>query len=530
MSKKLAILIAALAVLAAIGLTAVGPQNPGTRARLGGAAASPAAVEWSAPVTISRPNQHSTAPVLSLDAKGQAYVSWTEWTGAAWARNMMFGTNAGGAWKPALVVAPLDYDSIDDVGFPTVAATPSGAAWVAYHDADFALNHMIIKGARYADGAMGPAVNISQTPGATSYVVLGVSPLDETLHATWMDNTAREWDLVTRFRDGITGQWVEPDFLPFQRNISKATYQIQHFAFDPRGTAHLVYQTRFDKAQVWYTQNRTPKNLATWTEPFNVAPNTLLSDVLPRVQADADGDAYVVWHEIVNGNEEALLRRTVSGAWQATENISQSAAASQNPSVAVDPASKEIFVVWQEQAAGSFWDIFLNSYLKQAGTGAFAWTGPVNLTKTAGRSLEPYIAATAGGNLYLVYQEEVPGSGGKAAILFTSKVTPPKPKLQAPLSPALKTQINRVLFAARKANVVTFAANEANDAATLQEYRVYRRLAQDPDETFSLVATLGLGTFGYKDANLSTKFKYAYQVGIVNKDGEEKRTDVVLEK
>jgi hypothetical protein len=87
-----------------------------------------------------------------------------------------------------------------------------------------------------------------------------------------------------------------------------------------------------------------------------------------------------------------------------------------------------------------------------------------------------------------------------------------------------------VLFAARKANVVTFAANEANDAATLREYRVYRRLAQDPDETFSLIATLGLGTFGYKDANLSTKLKYAYQIGVVNKDGEEKRAAAVLEK
>lgn len=525
MSKNLVICAAGLAVLAVLGPASAGSRTPPARAAL-----APDAIEWSAPTAISRPGQRSTAPVLSLDAQGQAYVSWTEWTGAGGGRNMMFATNAGGAWRPALVVSPLDYDAIDDVGFPTVAATPSGAAWVAFHDADFALNHMIIKGARYAGGAFGPVANISQTPGATSYVVLGVSPIDETLHAIWMDGSVREWDLATRFRDGTTGEWAAPDIFPVQPNVSKATYQIEHMAFDPHGTAHLVYQTRFNKAQVWYTQNRTPKNLETWTTPFNVAPNTLLSDVLPRVQADADGDAYVVWHEISNGNEEVLLRRTVNGAWQATENISQSASASENPSVAVDPVSKEIFVVWQEQVADSNWDIFLNSYLRDAAGGASAWTGPVNLTKTPGRSVEPYLGAMPGGSLYLVYQEEVAGSGGRTAILFTSKVIPPKPKLHAPLSPAVKTTVNRVLFASRKSNIVTFAANAANDESTLQEYRVYRRLAADPDEAFTRVATLGLGTLGYKDANLSAKLKYAYRVGVMNKDGEEKLSETVVEK
>jgi hypothetical protein len=505
------------------------PQKAATRARLGATAAA-AAIEWSAPVTLSRTAFHSTQPTLSLDAKGQVYAAWTEWTGSGWGRNMMFATNAGGAWGPAIVVAPLQYDAIDDVGFPTVAATPSGSAYVAYHDGDMAAQRMIIRGALYANGIMGPVADISQTTGPTSYVVLGISPLDESLFGMWMEDTGTHFDLGTRYRDGKTGAWTPTDLVPVMLNTGKYTYQVNHIAFDLRGKAHAVFQTRYNKAQVWYTGNPTPKNLAAWTEPFLIAPDTRLSDVLPRVQADKDGDAYVVWHEMVNDNEEVLFRRTVNGVWQATENLSHSAAASENPSIAVDPDSKEIFIVWQEQVNASNWDVFMNSYMAKAGGADMAWTGPVNMTNSPGRTLEPNIAAMPGGDLYLVYQDDISGSGGRAEILFSSKVTPPKPKLQAPLAPALKTTVSRILFASRKANVLSFAPNAANDATTLQEYRIYRRKIQEDDDAFVLLAALDLGTFGYKDANLITKQKYAYRIGVVNKDGDEKLSDIIAEK
>jgi len=518
---------AGLAFLTVVSPAPLVTDRAATRARVQ-VVGQAAAAEWSTPLALSRTAFHSTAPTISLDAKGEAFVAWTEWTGAGMGRNMMFATNAGGSWSPGLVVAPLEYDAIDDVGFPTVAASPGGTAWVAYHDGDFSLNHMVIRGARYANGTLGPAGNISGTPGATSYVALGVSPVDESLHAVWMDNSIREWDLVTRYWDGRNGRWANPEILPVQPNVSKATYQVEHLAFDAKGTAHLAYQTRFFKAQVWYTQNRTPKNINTWTEPFNVAPNTLLSDVLPRVQADADGDAYIVWHEIFDGNEEVLLRRTLNGAWQPTENISKTTASSENPSIAVNPATKEIFIVWQEQIDASNWDVFMNSYVRRPGTTTSSWTGPVNMTKSAGRSLEPYIAALPDGALSLVYQEELPGPGGRSAILFTAKKA--KPALVAPLPPFVKTAVNRVLFYSRKSNLVTFARNEANDDAFLMEYRIYRRKAEETDAELVFLATLDLATLSYVDAGLITKQKYAYAVGAVDKDGQEKRSDTVVER
>jgi hypothetical protein len=522
---------AGLAFLTALSPAPPAPQRAVLGRRAGTTIRAAAALEWSAPITLSRTAFNSTAPTISLDAKGDAFVAWTEWTGAGWGRNMMFATNAGGAWTPATVVAPLAYDAIDDVGFPTVAATPSGTAWVAYHDGDFAASHMVIMGARYANGVLGPVGNISGSPGASSYVALGVSPVDESLHEVWMDDSLYMFDLALRYRDGQTQAWSAPENALFLPNASKYTYQVNHIAFDPKGTAHLVFQTRYYKAQVWYTRNPTPKNNNTWSEPFNVAPDTLLSDVLPRVQADADGDAYVVWHAIVDGNEEVLLRRTVNGAWQPTENISNSAAASEKPSIAVNPLTKEIFIVWQEQVNSSNWDIFMNSYAIQAGATKPAWSGPVNLTKSAGRSLDPNIAVLPDGSLSLIYSEEIPGGGGRSAILFASKAgIPAKPELLAPLDPGLKTSINRVLFYSKKNNQITFARNAGNDDSLLQEYRIYRRKAEEGDDQFVLLAALNLATFTYKDADLVTKQKYAYLVSVVDKDGREKFSDAVIER
>jgi hypothetical protein len=173
----------------------------------------------------------------------------------------------------------------------------------------------------------------------------------------------------------------------------------------------------------------------------------------------------------------------------------------------------------------------MNSCMTQPGTTTLAWTGPVNMTKSAGRSLDPNIAVLPDGSLSLVYSEEIPGSGGRSAILFSAKAgTPAKPELQALLPPAVKSAINRVLFYSKKSNVITFAPNTANDDAYLQEYRIYRRKAEESDAQSVLIATLNLATFAYKDAAVITKQKYAYAVGVVDKDGQEKRSEAVVEK
>ena len=123
---------------------------------------------------------------------------------------------------------------------------------------------------------------------------------------------------------------------------------------DGKGTAHCAYIVRVNEAVIWYTKNSAPKNLNGWTSPLALTAGTGLDWSFPKIAADNEGNAYVVWQEEHAGNEEVYLKYQVNGVWQATVTISNTAAPSEFPSVAVNPVTKEIFVSWVELTGGGW--------------------------------------------------------------------------------------------------------------------------------------------------------------------------------
>ncbi len=485
-----------------------------------------AVTNWSAPINISQTSSHSASPILDLDAKGNAYVSWTEWTGYRMARDMMFNTNASGQWAAAKVVAPLMYNAIDDVGFPTIAVAADGTAYISYHDG--VINSMEILLWEYDQGRLSDTfINLSETQGGSSaYVALAVSPVDQYAYAVWMEGTFFEYDLAFRWRNPDSGRWEPTVFLPLQPGTPKYLYQVNNFFIDAQGTAHLTYITRLYGSQVWYTKNSTPRNVNTWTEPYLVSPNTGLPWTFPRITADKDGDVYVVWHEFSDGNEEIMLRRTAGGQWQAAENISQTSQPSENPAIAVDPATKELYIAWQERVEGTNWDVYLKSFEQQPGTAEKKWMGPVNFSGTPGMSGDPSLRALANGDIHMVYFDNLNQEDGRAEILYTAKI---KQRLYAPLNLSVKTAIIKILFFQEKMNTVTFDRNDLNEETLLSGYKLFRRRAEDSDDDLVLVATLDLSTRQYLDRGLPVGQKYAYVVSAVDRDGNEARSNIVIE-
>jgi hypothetical protein len=473
---------------------------------------------WSAPEKVSNTARESLSSYAVLDAKGNAYVSWVEWFGGVGARrDMMFNTNKSGKWETSRANS-LVYPAIDDVGFPQTAVSQDGnRAIYAWMDADFSLGHMAIFAEELVNGTWSGVGNISGGGGgASTYPTIAFLPADNTFCLVWQVDVGG-FNLAYRFRDGATGQWSDPALISAGQGGGQ---YLPNIYVDSKGTAHVVYIARMAEAIVWYTKNTNPKNLNGWTAPIAISEGTGLSWTYPMVTASDDGDAYVVWQGLVGGYEEVYFRRQINGEWQPIEILSKTPNPSENPSIAVNPSTEEVYAAWQEALGSGIYEVLMKTYEIDKATGQKKWSDNIQMTNSS-LAGEPRIRITKDGDLHLFYTDN-------GEIMHIYKLAQ---RLYAPQAPTVTSQINKILFYSEKINTITFAKNSDNDDSNLASYKLYRRKAEETDEQFQLLATLNTSTFQYDDRKLPLTQKYAYALSAVDKDGNESaKTTAVTEK
>jgi len=481
---------------------------------------------WSALTNISKTTTNSEVAVGAVDDKSNAYCVWTEWYGGVGARrDIAFSTNKSGSWATPFAWT-LDYPDSDDVGFPTVAVTTDGAATVvAYHDGDLSIGLMTIRVRELVNGTWSAVKNLSGTTDSTAYAALATNPVDNSIFAVWMADLG-EYGLKYRYRDATTGQWSAAALISGGPAGSR---YLPNIFIDKSGTAHLVYILRSGNASVWYTKNANPKSASGWTTPLQLSADTGLSWSYPKVAADGDGNAHVVWQQMDKGASAIMLRYQTNGTWGTAQNISDLPDLSETASIAVNPATKEMFVVWQTafgSTTGSVnWDNCYKAYEIDKTTGQKAWSDIYRVTNYAGHSGEPQIKIQKDGDLHLFFFDN-PVGDYLGEIFHAVRMAP---RLYAVAAPTVASKLNQVLFGAEKWNTVSFVKNPDNDDTKILEYRIYRRKAGEADSAFAKVATLNTSTFQYIDKKLPTGQKYAYLISVVNKDGLELKSAVTIE-
>ena len=523
-----------LICLLAVGMIASG--GSGDRQRSGVKAAKIAAIEaargsaesalagttalpstWGAVETVSNTVAVCDDCYAAVDAKSNVYASWVEWYGGVGSRrDMMFNTNKTGKWGTPHANT-LVYPLIDDVGFPEVTVTKSGNnAIYAWMDASFSMGQMVIYGEELANGSWsGPGIISTQAPDSATYPSLSASPLDNSICFVWQQAVSG-FQLANQYRDGTSGGMSSPALI----NESQPNQYWPNVIVDGKGTAHLVYITRSGLAQVWYTKNANVKSTSTWTAPVALSGYTGLDWVQPIVQATDAGDAYVVWQEVRNNVEDVFLTYQISGVWQSTINVTNTTAAApcESPSIAVNSATGDMYIVWIQLTGSGHGNIFLKTYETNKTTGQKSWSDPIQVT-TSGLATNASIRATSDPDLHIVYVDN-----GK--VYHVSRLAP---RLAAVGAPTVTSAINRVLFASEKNLTITFAKNTVNDDTTLASYKLYSKKYEDPDTAYTVLATFSpTDTFQYVWKKLAVSQRYSFVVGVVNKDGLELKSPATV--
>jgi hypothetical protein len=456
------------------------------------------------PINISHSGSDSGFPLIGVDANNAAYVAWMEYLGN---RTFTFATNKSGSWSTPAAFEQVVYGA-EEAGWPAWAVSAAGQCHLSWQDGrvtSYDIFHI-----SYNNG-WSATTNVSDAnEGGSAYSGCAVNPVDNFVYVVWQDGTGRAlgWDITLRYRNPA-GAWSAMQVLPV------GTGYMPKIAFDATGTAHLTWTTRdFDTSVVWYSKNRTPQNLSGWTLPIIIEGDTGQDWCLPRIEADKAGNAYFLWLSRAQG-ADAMAFRKISAAGVLSEKSLASTAGvtAADGALAVNKNSGQAYVAWAQ--AG---EIFVNSY----GT---AWSGAQNMTNTAGADVQPSIAVDGSGNLQLVYAELV---GGNWEIMYLGApggAPPPVIKPKPPLALALDTSLDATQTL--KINTLSWARNPDNSSFTIQSYKIYRKTGT---QDFALVAAVSGSVLTYQDTGLSLSQKYSYALSTFTSDAQESElSDPVVE-
>ncbi|WP_420630388.1 hypothetical protein [Candidatus Leptofilum sp.] len=238
--------------------------------------------------------------------------------------------------------------------------------------------------------------NSTNAPNGAQRPIFAVAPNNTIIVAYMLQRSDNELDADPYYRKSPDGgdTWTAPASIHTSADFSRQV----HVAFDNNNDAHAVWTE--DDNQLWYgNEDDWPSNGS--AQLFSTADILIES---PKIAVDANGVIHIVWSQVDFTGQDLYYSRSTTGgdSWSTPENVSNSDASSESPSLAID-SNNRAHVVWEEQVVGSEYRI---SYSLRSGG---SWSTPRGISKivpgiTSAR--EPDIAIR-GSRVLVVFEDRV---------------------------------------------------------------------------------------------------------------------------
>ena len=469
------------------------------------------AIEWTAAVDISPTllNFNADARIVTNGSGLKAYVLWEESYGGP--KKIHFATNESGAWAATENITVLE---VGEYPGPEINLDNDGNV-LAVYQVRIEGNYELVFRQR-KKGVWSQAENFTNTPyGGSQSASIMVNRTTNDFYVLWQDDYQRPsddavyWKLYLAYKAKGVGPWIFSGLL--QEPTARCYFPVADI--DAKGKIYTTFDNRASgKAVIQFAQNATPKIYTAWTSPMNVSDSTQLSFSYSKMACDDAGNVYVVWTQRVGAkdNIDVFFRKRINGAWRAIENVSNTAAPSTRPTIAVNRLTGKVHVAWTEQtgATAQVSEIF---YRESAGAG---WSAAKNMSKTEAYSDYPTLVADQVGGVHLVYTDMKTGLFHIYYRMRRGEGLCYPPSNFAVDSKAAGDP-------RKKTNTLTWTKNPNNDSIALTNYKIYRKDKDAADSTYKLLATLDAKVYLYKDVDLVGVKRYTYKATAVAKGNHE---------
>jgi len=278
---------------------------------------------------------------------------------------------------------------------PQVAVDAAGNIDVAWVDDTAGNRDIFFSRWTNGDATFSKSRNISDISGMSLDPRMAVDTLG-VINVVWVDNTSSPQAIFfSRSTDGANFS------TPLNLSGRSANSTNPQIAVDTNGSVHVVWENDDVPLGVFYTQ--LVNGGTSFSPPVNLATN-LNGSVGPQLGIDGSGDIFVVWEDDFNNQSDISFSRSLDkgATFSAAKNLSNNPGKSSSPQVAVD-ANGNIDVSWIDTTPGNA-EVFFSRSTDQGVT----FAGVKNVSNGTGTSTRPQISADAGGNIYLVWQADVP--------------------------------------------------------------------------------------------------------------------------
>jgi hypothetical protein len=507
---------------------------------------------WSTPVAFEQvvyDAEEAGFPDMAVSAGGVCHVSWQDGRNVSYdifhiSYNNGFGAttnvsdaNEGGSAYSGIAVNPVD-----------------NAVYVVWMDGTGReLGWDITMRARTASGSWS---GMAVLPVGQGYMPKVAFDASGTAHLTW---TTRGWNTsAVWYSKNATPQnassWTQPVMVEADTGQDWCYPRIDA---DKAGNAYVIWLGKAQGADA-IVFRKIGASGAMSEKSIASTPGATAAEGVVAVNKST-GVAYVAWTQ-----SGEILANSYGTGWSGPQNMTNNAANDMQPSLALD-ASGNIHLVYAEIVGGA-WDVMylgsaggttpppvvkpkpplgltLGTALNSAQTlksNALAWTSnPANagislkstkIYRKSGGQTEFALMATVSGSVFTYLDADLPlAQKYTYAVSFVSsddqegELSAPSAEITVfqPLGPICKTVINSALFRKEKINVLTWRKNPLNDAVTVLQYNIYRKLTTESDSKYQKIASVGAGVFEYLDRKLSATDVFVYYITTVDTGNNE---------
>ncbi|MBN1223239.1 MAG: hypothetical protein JXB23_08305 [Candidatus Aminicenantes bacterium] len=213
------------------------------------------------------------------------------------------------------------------------------------------------------------------------------------------------------------GEWSEPVYIsksPQDSAFPKVTASEE-------GIAYAMWSQESGGKAVFFATNEDDE----WSVPENITRSMVRvrEGPWPELTLDAEGNVFVIYTAVTDGNYEVVYTRRKGKVWGPHENVSRTQeAGSTSATPMVDPRTNDYFVHWQDDIDRPTPEAFYwRTYVRYKEGGEGSWIGAGGIGDESGRDYGPEAAMDINGALYAVWGNR---RGGFSNVFFVESKTP----------------------------------------------------------------------------------------------------------
>jgi hypothetical protein len=376
-------------------------------------AARPAAGSWGANERVSTGGggARQQVPALTYDSNNRPIILWTD-TRLNFSRPEIYFDVRGSHWQTDARVND-DAATAFVHGVPAVTADGSGNAYAVWQDGRGGTQDIYFSIYNGTTWSANSRVN-NITTGSQTQPAIAVTAAGDA-YALWADQRSGNFDIYFSFRPA-GGAWSAS--VKVNNDVGTTAQLAPDIALDAAGNAYAVWHdARNGNNDIYFSYRPAGGSWGANQRINDDLVTTIQSE--PALFVTSAGDAYVTWTDRRNGPEEIYFAlRPAGGSWTLNEKLPLGTIATSGRwSDLVVDADGNVFVVWSHFSTPR--NVYLS--IRQGST----WAAPIQLSNGLGDTAVPVIAISPSGEIGVAFEDD--GLWLEQDIHFTSLTTGLRP-------------------------------------------------------------------------------------------------------